>query len=105
MDAAHAVGPAGLHRHLDDGQGRGVRREHRAFAADAVELAEEVLLRREVFHDRLEYEVALGQVVEIGDRAHSPGDRVPLGRFEAASLDLTGERSVETGQHRVGARP
>ena len=69
VDAAHAVGPAGLHRHLDHGQRRRVGGEDRVVAADAVELAEEVLLGVEVLDDRLEHEVAVGELAEVGDGA------------------------------------
>ena len=35
--------------------------------ADAVELGEEVLLGRQFLDDRLEHEIAVGELAEIGD--------------------------------------
>ena len=70
--------------------------------ADAVELGEEVLLRREVLDDRLEHEVAVGELAEVGDGAHAAEHGVALGGFELAPLDLLGQRLLEPGDHRVG---
>ena len=70
--------------------------------ADAVELGEEVLLGGEVLDDRLEHEVAVGELAEVGDRAHPAEHRVALGGVELAPLDLLGERLLEAGDHRVG---
>ena len=94
VDAADAVGAAGLHRQLDDGQRRRVRREHRRLAADAVEVVEEVLLQREVFDDRLEHEVAVGELAEVGDRTHAaqhlrrgrPASMRPLSTWRASDF-------------------
>ena len=69
---------------------------------DAVELGEEVLLGGEVLDDRLDDEVALLELAEIGDRAHPSQHRVALGRFELAPVDLLRQRLLEPGDHRVG---
>jgi len=71
--------------------------------ADAVELVEEVLLRREVLDDRLEDEVALLELAEVGDAADPPEHGLALGCVELAPLHLPGERLLEAGEHAVGA--
>ena len=70
--------------------------------ADAVELGEEVLLRGEVLDDRLDHEVALAQLAEVGDRAHPAEHRVALVGVELAPVDLLGQRLLEPRDHRVG---
>ena len=60
-------------RDLGDGERRRVRREHRVRPADALELGEELLLRREILDDRLDHEVAVGEVGEVG-RQREPAD-------------------------------
>ena len=47
------------------GQGRGVGGEDGVVLADVVELAEELLLDVEVLDDRLDDEVAVGEVVQV----------------------------------------
>ena len=102
VHAAHQLGAAGLHRHLDHRKGRRVRREDRALLHDAVELAEEVLLGGEVLDDGLDHEVALGEAPEVGDRAHPAEDGGALGVVELAAVDLLGQRLLEARHHRVG---
>ena len=68
---------------------------------DAVELAEQVLLRREVLDDRLEHEIAVGQLLEVADGVHAAEHGVALGRFELAPLDLLGEGLLQARDHRV----
>ena len=104
VDAADLVRSTGLHRHLDDGKGRRVRGEDRRVATDAVELGEEVLLGCEVLDDRLQHEVALGELAEVGHRADPTEHRGALGVLEAALLDLAPERLLEPRDHRVGRR-
>ena len=91
MDAADLFRSAGLHRHLDHGKRRRVRREDRAGLTDPVELAEEVLLDREIFDDRFEDEIAVGELTEIGDRADAAEQGVALRGVEATLVDLAGE--------------
>ena len=52
--------------------------------ADAVELGEEVLLGGEVLDDRLDDEIALAQLAEVGDGADPAEHRVALGGLELA---------------------
>ena len=70
--------------------------------ADAVELGEQVLLGGEVLDDRLEHEVALGELAEVGDSSDPCEHGVAVGRLELAPLHLLGERLLEPGDHRVG---
>ena len=78
-------------RDLGDGERRRVRREHRVRPADALELGEELLLRRELLDDRLDHEVAVGEVGEVG-RQREPADRgVARGLLELSLLHLARE--------------
>src|SRR5829696_4829183 len=52
-----------------DGNRTGVGREHRAVAADAVEIAEDLLLDLDLFEDGLDDDVGVGDGVEVGRRA------------------------------------
>ena len=81
-------GPRRGGRDLGDGERRGVRREHRVGPADPVELGEELALRRELLDDRLDHEVAVGEVAQLG-REREPPDRLVARRLlELALLDL-----------------
>jgi hypothetical protein len=76
--------------------------QHGVVGADAVELGEQVLLGGEVLDDRLDDEIALAQLAEVGDGTHPAEDRVALGGLELAAVDLLGERLLEACDHRVG---
>ena len=56
----------------------------------------------EVLDDRLEHEVAVGELAEVGDGADPAEHRVALGGFELAPLDLLGQRLLEARDHGVG---
>ena len=71
-------------RDLGHRQGRGVRRQHRVPTADALELGEELALRAEFLHDRLDDEVAVGEVGELGRRR----EEREVERLDLALLDL-----------------
>ena len=59
--------------------------------ADPVELGEELPLRLELFDDRLDHEVAVGEVVQLG-RQREPTDGLVARRLlQLALLDLAGE--------------
>ena len=58
VDAADLVGPAGLHGHLDDREGRGVGGQDGVVAGDPVELVEQLLLDGQVLDHRLDDQVA-----------------------------------------------
>ena len=68
VDAADELGPRGLHRELDDRERRGVGREDRVAPRQSVELREERLFDGEVLDDRLDDEVAVGEVLELAGR-------------------------------------
>ena len=61
-----------------------------------------MLLGREILDDRLEHEVAVAQLTEVGDRAHPGEHGVAFAGVELAPLDLLGERLLEPGDHGVG---
>ena len=52
-------------------------------------------LRDEVLDDRLDHEVAVGQLAEVGDGAHPAEHRVAVGCVELAPLDLLRQRLLE----------
>ena len=53
--------------------------------------AEEVLLRGEILDDRLDHELALGKLAEVGDGVHAGEGGVAVGRLELALVDLLRE--------------
>ena len=80
---------------LGDRERRGVRREHGVRAADPVELGEELPLRAELLDDRLDHEVAVGEVGEVG-REREPRDGVVArALLELPLLDLAREEVAD----------
>ena len=71
-------------RDLGDGERGRVRGEHRVGAADALELREQLLLRREFLDDRLDDEVAVGEVGELRRRR----EQREVERLQLPLLDL-----------------
>jgi len=61
-------------RDLGDRERGRVRREHRVPTADPLELGEEGPLRVQFLHDRLDHEITVRQVGELGRRDQA-GDR------------------------------
>ncbi len=57
-----------------------------------VELVEQVLLDPEVLDDRLEHEVAVGQLREVGHGPETGEGRAGIVFLELAAIDLFGER-------------
>ena len=87
----HALGPLGRLRDLGHGERGGVRGENRVGRAHALELREQFPLRLELLDDRLDHEVAPGEVGELGRRPQPPECGVALGRVEPALLDRTAD--------------
>ena len=58
----------------------------------------------EVLDDRLDHEVAFGELAEVGHGLHATEHRGALFVGELAPLHLFGERLLEAGDHRVGGR-
>ena len=88
VEEVHADDPLGPCRRggdLGDGERRGVRREHGVGPADPVELGEELALRLQLLDDRLDHEVAVGEVVELGGQGQ-PADRLVPRRLRRAGL-------------------
>ena len=67
----HALGTLGRRRDLGDRERGGVRREDRVRRDDALELGEELVLGLELLDDRLDHEVAVREVGELGGRAQA----------------------------------
>ena len=82
-------------RDLGDRERGGVRGEDGVGTADSLELGEELPLRLELLDDRLDHEVAVGEVAELG-RQRQPADRVVARRLlELPLLDLAGEEVAD----------
>ena len=80
---------------LGDRERRGVGRKDGVGAADPVELGEELPLRGQLLDDRLDHEVAAGQVVEVGGE-REPRDRiVARALLELSLLDLAREEVAD----------
>lgn len=60
--------------HVTDGQRRGVRREDRVLGADLVERREQLALDLEVLDDRLDDQIAVAHVGELGRERHTAQD-------------------------------
>ncbi len=91
MHPDHALGPRRRGRDLGDGERRGVRRENGIGPADPVELGEELALRLQLLDDRLDHEVAVRKVVELGRQREPPDRLVARALLQLALLDLARE--------------
>ncbi len=83
--------PPGPPRHVGYRERRGVRGEHRVLPDDGLERAEELLLGVELLDDRLDDEVAFGEVGELGGRRQARERGVPLLGRQPAFLDAAAE--------------
>ena len=79
MHAYDALGPLGRFGDLGHRERRCVRRQHGVGASDAIELGERLPLELELFEDRLDDEVAVGEVGEVGRQRQTRESGVPLG--------------------------
>ena len=91
MEADEPLGPLGRGRLLDHRKRRGVGREHGAVLDDLVKRAPHVDLQLEVLGDRLDREVAVGEVDVVERSGDAPAHGVGLGLLDAALLDRAGE--------------
>ena len=91
VHADDALGMLGRLGDLADGDRRGVRGEDRLRRDEPVELGEGLALRLELLDDRLDHEIAVGEIRELG-RERQPADRgvALLGRH-LPLLDRTAE--------------
>ena len=80
---------------LGHGERGRVGREHGVGAADPVELREELLLRRELLDDRLDHEVAVREVGQLGRERESSDRLVARGLLELPLLDLAREEVAD----------
>ena len=88
MHPDDAAGRRRRRRDLGDRERGGVRREDGVGPADPLELGEELPLRLELLDDRLDHEVAVGEVLELG-RQREPADRLVARRLlQLPLLDL-----------------
>ena len=96
VHADDALGMLGrLGDRVDRDRGR-VRGENCVRPDDAVELGEDLALRLELLDDRLDHEVALREVGELGREAQPPERRVTLLGRGLALLDRRGRRSARS---------
>jgi hypothetical protein len=87
VQAEEALGPRGRRRLVDDCERGGVGGEPRLRLDDRVDLAPHLELEREVLRDRLDHEVAGGEVAVFRRRGDPPAHRVGVGLLELALLD------------------
>ncbi len=111
VQADELPGPAGGGGLVDHRQRGGVRREHRVGLDDPVELAPHLELQRQALGDRLDHEVAVGEVRVVGRARDAPAHRVGvllrglalLDRARELLLDLADalreRRLVDLAQH------
>ena len=92
VDATHPLGTVGGHGQLDDGQGRRVRGQDGVGSHRLAQLGEEPLLDGQVLHDRLDHEVAVGEVGQVRWRSNPGEGGVTVGLVELALVDLLGQR-------------
>ena len=102
VHADDALRPRRGGRDLGDGERRGVRREHGVGPADPVELGEELPLRLELLDDRLDHEVAVGEVVELGRQRQPPDRRVARALLQLPLLDLAREEVRDPAARLLG---
>ena len=88
-----------------DGERRGVRREHGALPDDLLERAEELLLGVELLDDRLDHEVAAGEVGELGRRRQAGERGVALLGGQPALLDAAAEVVARSARARARRAP
>ena len=91
VHAEHALRPRRRRRDLRDRQRGGVRREDGVLRRDPVQLGEELSLRLDLLHDRLDDEVAGGEVRHVSGQREALDRRVPLRLLELPLLDLAGQ--------------
>ena len=91
VHADDALRPARRARDLGHGERRRVRGEHGVRPRDPVELGEELLLRPELLDDRLDHEVAVGELADVRGQRQPPDRGVACTRLELALLDLPRE--------------
>ena len=103
VDAADQFRAGRRHREFDDRKRRGVGREDRSGLGDAVEFGEERRLHGEILDDRLDHQIAVGEVAEVGGGGDPAEDRSAFVSFEAALVDLAFEALGELGDRRLGA--
>ena len=70
-----------------DGERRRVRRQHGLLTDQVVQRAEQLLLEVELLDDRLDYDVAAGEVAELGRRRQPAERRIALVRRQPTLLD------------------
>ena len=73
-------------------QRRRVRRENRVGPDDPLEVTKELELGAEVFHDRLDHEIAVGEVGEVGRQRKRPERVFALDRPHLLLVDLALEK-------------
>ena len=95
MEADDAIGAPGGRGDLGHRQRRGVRREDRARGEDLVERREELALRLELLDDRLDHDVAAGQVFQLGGESEATERGVALLGGHAALLDVAVEEALD----------
>ena len=78
VQAAEAVGAPGAGGQLGDAQRRGVRREDGVLADDGFDLRVGLPLRLDVLDDRLDHQVAVGEIA-VGGGARQPSEQLRLG--------------------------
>jgi len=88
VHADDALGSRRRRRDLRHRQSRRVRREDRIRADDPLELGEELELRAEVLDDRLDDEVAVGEIGQVGRQRKLAERRVALRRSHLLLVDL-----------------
>ncbi len=94
MQADEKLGPLGRHRQLGDGERRGVAGDQRAGLEHGVERGEGFLLELDVFDDRFDHQVAVGELGQLGDPVQAAAGGLALGRGEAL-LDRLVERLLD----------
>ena len=77
---------------LRDGESGGVRGQHRLRPADSLERREELPLRLELLDDRLDHELAAGEVLEVGSQGEAAERGVDRRLIQLAFLHLAGEK-------------
>ena len=80
---------------LGDRERRCVRREDGVRSRDAVELGEELALRFELFHDRLDDEIAVREIPDFSREREPPERRIALVRAHALLLDGAAEVALD----------
>ena len=94
VEEVHADDPSGRRRggcDLGHRERRGVRGEDGVRAADPLELGEELPLRLELLDDRLDHDVAVGEVAELGRQREPAHGGISLDLLEQSLLGLARE--------------